>query len=406
MTRLFATLSALFLLVGAALPASADENPLPERRLQTAVGQDFYGGDIGSILETTFKNCRQVCMANPACTALTFNTRAGACFLKSEVERVEAFEGAISARIIDLTEDQRARARARRAELGFVTDKQIRDARSLAAVLGGRVAAVSSDADQIRQNAINAQKDGNKDLAAQNFASVVTVTDAPDDWRDLARAWAVMTPKKSSDKRRFNRDALSATINAYLRSQTTNERATSLNMIARMLERNGRAKMMIPALRLSLQLAQRRDTENMLDYALSRYGFRVVGHTVDSEPVSARMCVQFSEKLADAGIDYAPYVSVDGHPTLPVEANGQDLCVDGLEHGKRYKMSVRDGLPSAKGEILRSALADRGLRQGSLGHRALYRQGLCPAEIAQCGDPDRHRQHVRSRRRDLSRGRA
>ena len=355
MTRLLATLSALFLLVGATLPANADESPLPERRLQTAVGQDFYGGDIGSILETTFKNCRQVCMNNPACKALTFNTRAGACFLKSEVERVEAFEGAISARIIDLTQDQRTRAKARRAELGFITDAQIRNARSLAAVLGGRVAAVSSDPDQIRQNAINAQQDGNKDLAAQNFASVVTVTDAPDDWRDLARAWAVMNPKKSSDKRRFNRDALSATINAYLRSETTNERATALNMIARMLERNGRAKMMIPALRLSLQLSKRRDTEDMLDYALSRYGFRVVGHTVDSESVSARMCVQFSEKLADAGIDYAPYVSVDGHPNLPVEANGQDLCVDGLEHGKRYKMSVRDGLPSAKGEALRSA---------------------------------------------------
>ncbi len=360
MNRLLATFCTPILLAATmvaplATPVAAQESPMPDRRLVTEIGKDYYGGDIGSVFDTTFRNCRQICMGNPACKALTFNTRAGACFLKSGFERTENFDGAISARIIDTTADEHALAAKRRAELDFLTDAQIRAARKLAAELGGRVAANGTDPEAVRRLASDAERDGNKELAAQNFAAVVTLTDAPDDWRDLSRIWGTMKPPKSGDRRRVNSDALSAAINAYLRSKGERSRATALNLIARMLEKNGLGRQMIPALRLSLGYAPRRETEDMLNLAISRYGFRVVGHTVDSEPVVARMCVQLSESLADAGIDYAPYVSVEGHLNLPVEASGTDLCVDGLEHGERYKMTVREGLPSAKGETLRTA---------------------------------------------------
>ena len=356
MTRFAAALSAvIFLAAPMVAPVTAQENPVPERRMISSIGQDFYGGDIGSILETDFRNCRNVCMANPGCKAFTFNTRAGACFLKSGYERVEEFDGAISARIIDVTAEEQARAATRRAELDFVTDAQVRAARELATELGARVAANGTDPSSMRERAVAAEQAGNADLAAQNFAAAVTLTDAPDDWRDLARVWGAQNPQKSADRRRIHRDALSAAINAYLRAGDAGARANALNLMAQMLEKNGGGRQMIPALRLSQSLAPRRETEDALDLAISRYGFRVVEHTVDSEPATARMCVQFSEALADAGIDYAPYVSVDDHPNLPVEANGQDLCVDGLEHGKRYRLVVREGLPSAKGEILRTA---------------------------------------------------
>ena len=48
----------------------------------------------------------------------------------------------------------------------------------------------------------------------------------------------------------------------------------------RMLEKTGYARQMIPALRLSLSLSARSETEEMLDYAISRYGFRVVNHAL------------------------------------------------------------------------------------------------------------------------------
>ncbi len=52
-------------------------------------------------------------------------------------------------------------------------------------------------------------------------------------------------------------------------------------------------------------------------------------------------------------MDYAPYVRVAGHPDLPVEAEGSQLCVEGVVHGERYELAVREGLPSAEGETLR-----------------------------------------------------
>ena len=84
------------LLLAMTSAATAQTAPVPDRRIVTSVGQDFYGGDIGSIFDTSFKACREACYKNRNCTALTYNTKAEACFLKSGVERVEAFDGAIS----------------------------------------------------------------------------------------------------------------------------------------------------------------------------------------------------------------------------------------------------------------------------------------------------------------------
>ena len=44
---------------------------------------------------------------------------------------------------------------------------------------------------------------------------------------------------------------------------------------------------------------------------------------------------------------------VEDHPDLPVEAEDAQLCVEGVLHGERYSIAVREGLPSAGGETLR-----------------------------------------------------
>ncbi|MEM6662246.1 MAG: alpha-2-macroglobulin family protein, partial [Pseudomonadota bacterium] len=353
-------LTAAVLLAAIATPnfvthTAAQESPVPDRRVVSTTGADFYGGDIGSILETTFQICRSTCQNNPECRALTFNTRANACFLKSGVERVEAFDGAISARMVDTSDGTRTRAAQRRGEISFASDDLLRQARDLAANLGGRVAAASDDVAGMRQAALTAEAAGNLPLAASHLSTAVAFSDAPDDWRDLARVWGLMRGENSSDRRRLHRDALSAAINAYLRADGDAGRATALAELANRLEATNRGRLMIPALQLAQNLAPRRETQDRLAYAISNYGFRVTGHTVDSDPATARMCVQFSEELAEAGVDYAPYVVVEGSANLPVEAKGQDLCVDGLSHGQRYKLTVRDGLPSGGGDTLRKS---------------------------------------------------
>ena len=52
-----------------------------------------------------------------------------------------------------------------------------------------------------------------------------------------------------------------------------------------------------------------------------------------------------------AGVDYAPFVAgeIDG---LAVQAEGRQICLDGVNHGSRYRVTFRAGLPAASGEEL------------------------------------------------------
>ncbi|MEO1492968.1 MAG: MG2 domain-containing protein, partial [Pseudomonadota bacterium] len=350
--RLVSALS-LIAVAASATFAVAQTSPVPDRRIVTEIGQDYYGGDIGSIFDTTFGKCRAACMRNPDCQALTFNSRAGACFLKSELERKTPYDGAISAQMVKTSDAVRALAQTRVKDLDFLPSGFIDEARELAATLGARSATNGRSWEDLRAAAIAADRAGQKDQAARGFGAAVTLSDDPDTWRDLARVWRDMPGEDARARRRLRRDAVSAAINAYLRSEDDAARATALNLLARALEDRGYGREMIPALRLSQALSPRERTEEQLFSAISRFGFRVTEHSVDSDAASPRICVQFSEPLAEAGVDYGSYVRVEGQADLPVEAEGAQLCVEGIVHGERYKLAVREGLPSGAGDTLR-----------------------------------------------------
>ncbi|MEM7423072.1 MAG: PAN domain-containing protein [Pseudomonadota bacterium] len=330
--------------------AQQDQNPIPDRRIITRSATDFYGGDIGSLFETTFRNCQNACMANPACKALTYNTKAEACFLKSGVERIEIFDGAVSARMIDNPLQTKALGALRAGDLGFLPDDLIRGARTLARDLGGRISSGETTAQAQRAAAIQAEQDGDLQRASRHLIAALSQADASETWRELARLWLATPTEKGSERRRFRRESLSASINAYLRAPGDPARVASLLQLAQSLEARGRGRDMISALALSQGIADRKEARDLLDYATSRYGFRVTGHSVDSDAASPRICIDFSETLAGAGVDYAPYIAVAGHADLPVEAEGSQICVEGVLHGGRYKIAVRPGLPSATAE--------------------------------------------------------
>ena len=233
--------------------------------------------------------------------------------------------------------------------------------RGLAETLGGRVVAADAPVAETIAAATAAEQAGDLATAARDYAAAVIRSDDADGWRDLARVWLAMAEapdapddrEASEQRERLAQDAAAAALNAYLRSDGDPARATALETLARALEARGMGRAMIPALRLAQQLAPRDETARLLDHALTTYGFRVVDHTVDFEAASPRLCVTFSEDLAGAGVDYAPFVRVEGHPDLPVEAEDAQLCVEGIEHGQSYRLAVREGLPSAAGETLR-----------------------------------------------------
>ena len=68
-----------------------------------------------------------------------------------------------------------------------------------------------------------------------------------------------------------------------------------------------------------------------------------------------RVCFNFSEPLARR-TDFSPYVAVSGSSDTAISNEDQQICVEGLKHGERYAIVLRQGLPSAVGEsLLKSA---------------------------------------------------
>ena len=116
--------------------ASAADNPVPDRHQVVTRDIDFYGSDLEPLFDTTFEACQRACFGNAACNAFTFNSRSNACYPKSSVSERQAYDGAISAEL--LTTDPRilAGAQDRAAELSFLTDRDLGEARALAMDIG------------------------------------------------------------------------------------------------------------------------------------------------------------------------------------------------------------------------------------------------------------------------------
>lgn len=94
----------------------------------------------------------------------------------------------------------------------------------------------------------------------------------------------------------------------------------------------------------------RQATAEALDRAIGQYGFRITDHAVESDGARPRICATFAGQL-EPGRDYAPFVSLPA-PGLSVEAQDSRICIGGLEHGARYRIGFRAGLPSAGPEVL------------------------------------------------------
>ena len=180
----------------------------------------------------------------------------------------------------------------------------------------------------------------------------MALSDGAAHWAEYARlSLRLGDAQNNSDKRRTHRAALSAAINAYLRADQTAVEVNALDVLAKAFEANRRGRDMIPVLRLAVELSGRDDLDEKLDRAIGLYGFRVVDHRVDNNAAAPRICAEFSHDLVQAGVDYDPFVRVEGRGLVAAVSDRQ-LCLDGVEHGKRYDVTLRAGLPAADGESL------------------------------------------------------
>ncbi len=369
--------SAVMALISIAFPSFAEDSPIPERRSMAFESTDLYGGDIRTILNTTLDICENACLDTASCTALTFNQIKGACFLKNTAGERSLFNGAISLEIINAPSALMARGVLRQESLGFLPDGYLARATRRALQIGRQYPVNDTGLSELTLRFEGAMV-ANAHSNALNFAAqMLSFEDRGESWLNvatLASKIAQVDSQRASGMRSFARDAA---VNAYLRSGNNAERATAMVLLAQLLETASEGRRSIDALRLAQSLDARASTEEALDRAIGLFGFRVVDTQVDNNAERPRICVNFNEDLVELGVDYASFVRTAGN--LPVEAEGSQLCFDGVIHGETYKVKLREGLPAASGEVLvKSAQISTYVRDRDAGVHFIGRSYVLP----------------------------
>ena len=344
-----AAVAALFLAFPGAIHA---QDLIPERRAVVSIDTDLPGGDISSIFDTTQDACERACIANSRCEAYTFNSRNGSCFLKADPGGAEAFAGAQSARIVAGDAGLIAAAPERRGELSFVPDWEIADAYEMAASLGRTHSTGPWSAAEHLRSAADNEAAGNWVMATAFTGAALSLEDSADLWAEYARRAQMAAQTSTSDRSWYANRAWLAAVNAYLRAGSAAQRHSILVTMGEVLERMGRGRDTVKALRLAQSLQDRDDTAAALDDAIGKYGFRITDNNVQADLARPRICAGFSEDLVPSGVDYADFVKLPA-AGLTVESDGyRQLCVVGVEHGGRYTVTFREGLPSKDGQEL------------------------------------------------------
>jgi uncharacterized protein YfaS (alpha-2-macroglobulin family) len=347
----------LAVLLFAPLPLAA-QDVIPDRHVSITRDVDFPGGDMRPIFDTTLSACEAACRADPDCAGFTYNGRNGACFPKSALGEPVTYGNALSGEMLRTDPTVMARLGNRLEALSFLTSDDLTAARDQALGMGRAHYAGQVTADAWRDAAERATASGDLTAAMRMYGAAVARGDQAADWAAYARALLRAAAESQLDRRQREAEALSAATNASLRAAPGTDLAMALDVLAEALERRGRGRDTIAALRLAVVEGASPDRAAALDRVLGLYGFRLVETQVDLETDFPRICAVFSEPLAAGGVIWDDYLQTTT-PGLTAEAEGQQLCVSGVAHGVRYDFTLRAGLPAASGEMLRAPVQVR-----------------------------------------------
>ncbi|UWQ91771.1 alpha-2-macroglobulin family protein [Rhodobacteraceae bacterium M382] len=351
MLRFFWILSCLFMVMAGGGAVRAQENPVPDFRYLSSPDTDYYGSDLQALFDTNLKSCIQACAGNSQCVGFTFNTRSNACFPKSAVKDQTEYVGAVSAVKLATVGAVVQTGTQRRAAMPMLRPDDISFARTQAIELGIRHQQGGLDIEEIIDAARIREASNDRIAAIRLTGRAIAISDRADLWVDYARLLLSLRTDNSSLRREYHTRAVGAAINGYLRAPAAGGQISALMMLAEGLERSGRGRDMLAVLRVAERIQPRVDVREALDRAVRKYGFRVTGSSVESDSRTPRICIEFSEKLAQAGVDYDPFVRLP-QPDLVVQADGRQLCVEGVKHGNRYRLTLRSGLPAESSETL------------------------------------------------------
>jgi uncharacterized protein YfaS (alpha-2-macroglobulin family) len=196
------------------------------------------------------------------------------------------------------------------------------------------------------------------DFAAADKLAGAAITAAPKDpanWLAYAGIAAAADDAKANDRYDLVSRGATSAYAAYQHSTTPDAQAAALAVLADLLARHEQWRPALDALKASLDRHDSVDVRKTYEAMRAEHGFRILDYKVDNESALPRVCFNFSEPLARR-TDFSPYVAVSGSSETAISNEDQQICVEGLKHGERYAIVLRQGLPSAVGEsLLKSA---------------------------------------------------
>ncbi len=350
-----------------------------DRQLVVTEGADYFGGDYDIRKNVDLDACKAACTGDKKCQAFTYNMSARWCFLKESVGELRAVSGAVSGRITTAAAARPDVTAARVSELGFLDQSYVDAARHFDGRISDTPSAETNAADAIAA-AKEAVASGDLLTALDDYADALKFKS--DDfglWMTYTRTAINASSDDYEVQNTLDGDRTSGAINAYLRAVAPEERAQALELIGWSLGNRSEWKQAIRAYRASLALVENPATRAVYEKIVDEHGFRIVDNTVEADTAAPRICLNFSDTLA-SGRDYGDFVSVEGGTNLSVEGSGQQICIDGVEHGHRYHVTARAGVPAADGETLaKSATLDLYVRDRAPAVRFLGNAYVLPA---------------------------
>ena len=327
-----------------------------ERRIVVSPDSDYFGNDYKILKDVTLEQCTAGCIGDAQCKAFTFNVSAGWCFLKNDVGEFRSVRGATSGRLVTETAAGPSQRDLRKTELDF-----------LGTALADRAQAFAAEIEQEQRVSgtvgewldAGAQKRSAQDMAGavQAFRRAVRIN--AEDYRAWTFLAEALANSRSNDWRQgqaLRESAARAAYNAYLTAQSEAERARSLSMLGAALAAKAEWKPAIRTYRASLTLREVADTRDAYDKAVAEHGFRLLEHRIDSDAAAPQICLVLSDDLALDGLHPQDYVKVRPDANTALEAGKREICIDGVRHGERYAVTLREGLPAADGEKIEKSV--------------------------------------------------
>ena len=356
MKRIFS--ASLFFPLFLALAISAGVAQNAERSIVRSDNADYFGGDYDIRKDVTLEACETVCIGEARCQAFTYNVSAGWCFLKESIGELRSVDGAVSGQIVVAAAADPNLVETRRAELDFMPADLMDAADQAARRIARRTAPGGTDAASLISSGRDMFRNKQPADAANAFRDALSFDgDNYDAWNGLMSAAYATKSDDWQEQQNILRQRISIAVNLYLRTRSSDNRAYALHWLGLVLSERNLWKPAIRSYRASLKLRETERVRNLYETAIAQHGFRLVEHRVDTDSLSPQICLVFSDRLGTGGDDADEFVRVDGGDNLAVAATDRQICIDGVEHGQTYPVTVRSGLPAADGEVIEKTVS-------------------------------------------------